>query len=241
LNIDSATEAGNVEFADLAIEQANVRLPRVTSVRASGVRVKKELKLQAKERVARRKSRSLAEKSTEGDIVISNIWLDDSASDKNAVLSVEVLSTKDANGLSISVSNVSNVALQLTASDVTGLSHVELQDISGSSSHLSDILVKNSSLHSLSISRVGFNSGGTVDVTKSKVKEQLAFVGVSKIKSLMVKESESARVQIQEIDSVAGDLIIEGHQLTGSLREFDLDLEDAVVGGNVVIDNISGA
>merc|ERR1712046_78948 len=115
-----------------------------------------------------------------------------------------------------------------------------VRDILGSASEISAISVTQSSLQSLNISRVGFNSGGSVNIRNSTIMEDLEMIDMAKMTSLAVKDSTSARVRIQTLGSVSGDLVIEGHELTGSQRVFELDLEDAMIGGDVVVTDIKG-
>ena len=235
---------------DVSLAQAELKLPEVKSVRLKGVRIKKRLRLGLKKRASRR-GRSLADKSTVNvkvatgessakDVDISNISYDGQDSGKG-ILAVQLESTPDANDLSVSIANINNMALQLNSTDVAGLSHVSVQNVSGSRSQLSSITVKQSSLKSLNLSEVRFTAGGSVDILDSKIQEHLEIYDMPKLTSFTVKDSTSARVRIKALESVAGDLRIERHELTGSQRAFEVDLEDAVIGGNVVVADINGA
>lgn len=79
-----------------------------------------------------------------------------------------------------------------------------------------------------------------MNVAKSNILEDLALVEMAEISSLDITDSASARVSIQDLASVTGDITIERHELTGPQRSFDLDLEGSVIGGNVIIADVSG-
>jgi hypothetical protein len=239
LDIDPGAQVGSVELTDITLEQANVLVPKARSLKATRLGVKKQLNIQVQEHVSKRKRRVLAAKSTGKDVDISDVYHDGTPHAKST-LAVDVKPTKDAKDLSVSIANVTNMALKFTVADAVGLSHVSVKDISGSRSHLSAISFKKSSLRSLNISRVGFNLGGSVKVHSSKILEDLALIDMEKMSFLEITDSASARVKINSVATVSGDVVIQRHKLTGPDREFDLDLEDAVIGGNLVVDDISG-
>ena len=80
-----------------------------------------------------------------------------------------------------------------------------------------------------------------MNILNATILGDLEMIDLAKMTSFAVKDSTSERVRIQTLESVSGDLAIERHELTGSQRAFELDLEDAVIGGNVVVANIKGA
>jgi len=259
LQVNPGATAENVELTDVTLAQADVNLPAVNSVRLKGVRVKKRLRLGLKRRASKRsRGRSLNEKSTGKDVDVANVAysLTGESSSKDVdisdisydgqdsgkgILAVQLEPTSDAKDLSVSISNINNMALQLNVTDVAGVSHLSVQNIVGSRSQISSITVKESSLKSLNVSKVKFTSGGSVSVLDSKILGHLEMTDMAKLTSFAVKDSTSARVRIKALESVAGDLTIERHELAGSKRAFEIDLNDAVIGGNVVVADINGA